>query len=222
MSKKNLSKEKIIDATFDLLAKTHDLKKLSMRKLAASLDVQAPAIYWYFKNKQELLQALSETISEAIPYPSSQHSWQEQATELGLVMFDVYQKFPCAPEIMMATIPYSVTRMKRLEYFSALLFQSGFSFDETFDGVIAFNHYVMGATVNLMEERRLRSELFHQDEQVKAIKEQFDTLFATNDFPYITKGYNRRSEISSKSAFMSGIQLLIAGMEHQLKNKQQP
>ena len=49
-----LSKDTIIAAAFSLLEKSPTLEQLSMRKVAKQLGVQAPAIYWYFKNKQAL------------------------------------------------------------------------------------------------------------------------------------------------------------------------
>ena len=51
-----LSQEIIIQTAFAILAETQELSKLSMRNLAFKANVKAPAIYWYFKNKQELLQ----------------------------------------------------------------------------------------------------------------------------------------------------------------------
>ena len=59
-----LSKDTIIAAAFSLLEKSPTLEQLSMRKVAKQLGVQAPAIYWYFKNKQALLQSMAEAIEE--------------------------------------------------------------------------------------------------------------------------------------------------------------
>ncbi len=62
-----LSKESIIHAAFAYLKETSDLSQLTMRKLAKVLSVQAPALYWYFTNKQELLQAMAETMENDLP-----------------------------------------------------------------------------------------------------------------------------------------------------------
>ena len=53
-----LSKDTIIAAAFSLLEKSPTLEQLSMRKVAKQLGVQAPAIYWYFKNKQALVNGI--------------------------------------------------------------------------------------------------------------------------------------------------------------------
>src|SRR5262245_36093000 len=38
------------------------LEGLTLRRIAAELDVQAPALYWHFKNKQELLDEMATTM----------------------------------------------------------------------------------------------------------------------------------------------------------------
>ncbi len=40
--------------------KSPTLEQLLMRKVAKQLGVQAPAIYWYFKNKQVLTSSMAE------------------------------------------------------------------------------------------------------------------------------------------------------------------
>jgi TetR/AcrR family tetracycline transcriptional repressor len=57
------------------------LEGLTLRKLAARLEVQAPAIYWHFKNKQDLLdemgtQVLLKAIEDA-PKWRELKTWQE-------------------------------------------------------------------------------------------------------------------------------------------------
>ncbi|MGH2155896.1 TetR/AcrR family transcriptional regulator, partial [Enterococcus faecalis] len=55
-----LSQDTIIAAAFSLLEKSPTFEQLSMRKVTKQLGVQAPGIYWYFKNKQALLQSMAE------------------------------------------------------------------------------------------------------------------------------------------------------------------
>lgn len=45
------------------------LPDLTMRRLAAELDVQASALYWHFESKQDLLAAISDRILARIPDP---------------------------------------------------------------------------------------------------------------------------------------------------------
>ena len=56
-----LDVDRLIDAAFAQLEE-QGLNALSMRKLAARLNVQAPAIYWHVKDKAELLGLMARRI----------------------------------------------------------------------------------------------------------------------------------------------------------------
>lgn len=47
------------------------LADLSMRRIAAGLDVQPSALYWHFASKQELLAELADRITASIPHEST-------------------------------------------------------------------------------------------------------------------------------------------------------
>jgi len=52
---------RIITAALELLDEV-GLNELSLRKLAAKLNLKAPALYWHFKNKEELIDYMAEAI----------------------------------------------------------------------------------------------------------------------------------------------------------------
>jgi TetR/AcrR family tetracycline transcriptional repressor len=58
---KGLSRELLIETGLRLLDEV-GLDGLSVRRLAAELGVQSPALYWHFKTKQELLEGMASAI----------------------------------------------------------------------------------------------------------------------------------------------------------------
>jgi len=84
MSKKygepNDMQQRIIDAALDLLD-SEGLNDLSLRKLAAVLDIQAPALYWHFKNKGVLIDYMAEAMLQAefhdLQPRSGDDQWQD-------------------------------------------------------------------------------------------------------------------------------------------------
>jgi len=56
-----LKKEQIIDEALKLLDE-NGLEGVTLRKLAKELNVQAPALYWHFKNKHSLVNDMAEAI----------------------------------------------------------------------------------------------------------------------------------------------------------------
>jgi AcrR family transcriptional regulator len=59
---------------------------LTMRKVAAELGVQAPALYWHVKNKQELLDAMARVLFvsavDGVEAPRRGTQWQDWLIEL--------------------------------------------------------------------------------------------------------------------------------------------
>jgi TetR/AcrR family tetracycline transcriptional repressor len=73
-----LTPRTIIEAALRLLDKV-GLDGLTVRRLAAELGVQSPALYWHVRNKQELLDGMAETIQLAngMGPPRDGESWQD-------------------------------------------------------------------------------------------------------------------------------------------------
>ncbi len=59
-----LDRTTMITAALELLDEA-GLEGLTLRRLASKLNVQAPAIYWHFKNKQELLDEMASAVLRA-------------------------------------------------------------------------------------------------------------------------------------------------------------
>jgi TetR/AcrR family tetracycline transcriptional repressor len=68
-----LNRERVLDEALRLVDE-EGLDRLSLRILAARLNVQAPTLYWHVKNKSELLDALADAVMDeaiaAVPPPA--------------------------------------------------------------------------------------------------------------------------------------------------------
>jgi TetR/AcrR family tetracycline transcriptional repressor len=62
MAEENLDRDTVVAAGLTLLREV-GMSGLTMRKLAAALDVKAPTLYWHFPSKRVLLDALAEAIA---------------------------------------------------------------------------------------------------------------------------------------------------------------
>jgi TetR/AcrR family transcriptional regulator, tetracycline repressor protein len=62
------------------------LDGLTLRRLAGELDVQAPALYWHFANKQDLLDQMAHVLTrpwiESVPATSAGKSWDDWLTDV--------------------------------------------------------------------------------------------------------------------------------------------
>ncbi|MDR0377968.1 MAG: TetR family transcriptional regulator [Spirochaetaceae bacterium] len=62
-----ISRKAVVLAAIDILNR-EGIERLTMRALAQTLEVKAPALYWHIKNKQDLIDQIAEKMSaEMLP-----------------------------------------------------------------------------------------------------------------------------------------------------------
>jgi AcrR family transcriptional regulator len=73
-----LTRQKVVRAALGLLDEV-GLDGLTTRRLAAELGVKSPALYWHFRNKQELLDEMAATLllEAGMGGPRPDESWRE-------------------------------------------------------------------------------------------------------------------------------------------------
>ena len=76
-----LSRERIVETSFGLL-EHEGWEALSMRRLAQELDVWPMAVYRYFRDKDELVDALVGHAVEGLEAPAAEGAWRETLHEL--------------------------------------------------------------------------------------------------------------------------------------------
>lgn len=104
-SQPQISEDKILEASWAILGE-EGIEKLSMRKLAERLGIQAPSLYWYFKSKQDLYQRLANDIARIILVEfQSEGDWKEQLHHFAVTTKNVLKRYPCSTQIMMMTLP---------------------------------------------------------------------------------------------------------------------
>jgi len=80
-----LRQEDVLSGALDLLD-AEGLDALTMRRLAASLHVQAGALYWHFDCKRALVDAMADRLAADVggPGTTGDGTWDEQLTELAM------------------------------------------------------------------------------------------------------------------------------------------
>lgn len=88
-----IDRESIIHAALSVLDSSGEAA-LAMRPLAAKLGVTPMALYRYFSDRDALLLALVERVSESIPFPDEESDPQEEALALALCLHDFLVAHP--------------------------------------------------------------------------------------------------------------------------------
>jgi AcrR family transcriptional regulator len=152
----SLSQDEILEAAA-LLIEKGGLAQLSMGALARHMDSGVTSIYWYFRSKDELLQALTDRVShelyQELP-PIGAGPWHEELYEYFAAFREVLERSPVYREVFAYRVQFLFERaamrpsvIRRLEAGLAFLTQAGLTLEEATDAFTACSNYTRGFVI---------------------------------------------------------------------------
>ncbi|MDF5754448.1 TetR family transcriptional regulator [Spongiactinospora sp. TRM90649] len=98
-----LSREAVLDRAV-ALADEEGVAAVSVRRLAALLDVTPMALYWHFKSKEELFTAAADhllaDVTRADPATGADPSWDARLRTMVGTLIDLMRAHPCLAELL--------------------------------------------------------------------------------------------------------------------------
>src|SRR4051812_35167016 len=154
---KGITREKVVEAALELLDEK-GIDGVTVRALAARLDVRAPALYWHLRNKQELLDEMSTTvlrrIADVLPAPGA--DWRDDLAAYARVLRAEYLRHRDGARIFSGArvSDPEVILMKEPLYRSWT--QAGLNLAEADDALDVVLAFVVGFVIE--EQERLQSD----------------------------------------------------------------
>lgn len=209
-----IERDDILDAALTLLNEV-GLEQFTTRRLAARLGVQQPALYWHFKSKSALLDALNGVMLEryherATPRP--RESWEKFAVENARSYRRAMLAVRDGAHLNAGTRP-SAKQLADAEAHLRLYVAAGFSSREAFQISIAVARYVVGFVLEEQDERDRGEELGRGTDDPMAAVADLPILAAALR-PLVTDG-----KVNTETAFEAGLGYLVAGMKASLAGK---
>lgn len=184
-------------------AREMDPAALTMQDVAARLGVSTPALYHYFRNKDELLTALAHGHLQGVRIPArGDRSWQEWMRDACLSIYDV---LAASPELTKHTRIAEPTEMqvRLMDQVLGILLDAGFS------PLSARRVY------DLMLRYLFRAALQTDSNIGRVIKMRPDLLDDRDDLPALSRVIGSDApEESPRESFAIELDCLIAGIEH--------
>ena len=137
-----LNKDTIIEVAIKIL-NTDGLNKLSMRSLADKLEIKASSLYWYFKNKDEVLLYISEYICQKCDYSKIFSSSREELVYILSQYRDILNSIQDSAKIMQLTPPITPGRQKLINHVVKLITDLGIPDKKIFVASNLINNYVI-------------------------------------------------------------------------------
>lgn len=212
--KKELSKEKIIQTAFDILHETRTIDGLSMRNLAGALDIKAPAIYWYFKDKQDLLQGMVETMEQQLKLPDNTLSYHNQLLAFLSAYYDLYTTYPCGAELEINTVPAYPSRMEHIEAMNQLLVKQGYSLYQSRHTVLSLHFLLIGYLLDRQKEEQLRQNMQEGNQALQHSIQWMQSYAKSQNLTSFMFAMNQREQQEdAKAIFMTSVTVYLAGLD---------
>ncbi|WP_393916523.1 TetR/AcrR family transcriptional regulator [Halostreptopolyspora alba] len=117
----------VVDRALEL-ADAEGLAAVSMRRLAGELGVTPMALYWHFRTKESLLEAMVDRVfAEVDRRSSAEASWRQQLSDLLWSFLRAVRGHPAAPELLARAGATCENRLLTQEAALEILARAGFS-----------------------------------------------------------------------------------------------
>lgn len=206
-----LSRERVAEAAL-ALGDAEGLDALSMRKVGASLGVEAMSLYNHVGNKDDLLDAVGDLLYAQILEryrPSEDAGWQADARHLIHTFHDVAMEHPNVVSIMLDRPIPSITKVFFLQKCFEIFVTAGYP---TREAALAFNTVASWMTGFVRSELTLMRQL-----------EETGVPFARDDVPEEFHGAIEFMECctawTSDERLHAGFNTLISGFERELAER---
>ena len=203
-----LDREVVVRTALDLLDR-EGLDGLTLRKIATALDVKAPALYWHFQNKQQLLDEMATTMArDAVKeQPAQDQSWQDRLRMLANGLRRMLLSRRDGARLFGGTYMTDASPVTAGEPVLRALVEAGADLRHAVGVSRTLNCYVIGF---VLEEQGVvspsgeRDQRFDPENRRSRIDEESFPLSARSS-EYVFGDLDR--------SFSDGVELIISGME---------
>jgi TetR/AcrR family tetracycline transcriptional repressor len=133
------------------------LDGLTLRRIAAELDVQAPALYWHVKNKRELLDEMAAMIFtdalSGLETPRRGESWVEWTAETARGLRATMLRYRDGARVLSGTYLSNAALGRPMELALRTLCDAGFTVRDAARGITSVYSYVQGFTIEEQTEQ---------------------------------------------------------------------
>jgi AcrR family transcriptional regulator len=126
------------------LADARGVESLSMRALAKELGVEAMSLYNHIHNKDDLLDAVVDTVVGRIDLPSTGSNWQDELRSRAHSMRTVFLAHPWAPPLIVGRINVGPNMLALNEATMGCLRAAGFSYVQADHAMNALDSLIYG------------------------------------------------------------------------------
>ncbi len=206
------TKAQVLRAAIDL-ADQRGIEALSMRKLSQALGGGTMSLYNHIANKDDLLDAMIDTVFAEIDLPTHEPSWKTTMRQRGISMRTVMTRHPWAIGLMETRQTPGPATLRHHDSVIGCLLGAGFPLPLAAHAFVAMDSYIYGFA---LQEKSLA---FGTPEETSELARAFLLQFPAKDFPHLAQltiehvlqpGYDYGDE------YEFGLDLILDGLDRLL------
>ncbi|WMJ69651.1 TetR/AcrR family transcriptional regulator C-terminal domain-containing protein [Stenotrophomonas sp. 24(2023)] len=209
--RRSIGRDNIVAAAFKILDED-GLDGLTLRKVACSLCIRAPSLYWHFKSKQALIDAMADAmVSEvAVAIPAGQ-PWRQTLLQIAREFRQAFKAHRDGARVYAGTFLATENVLRVGEASITALVGAGASIRFAATTSMDLVYYAMGFVIE--------EQAWPGDGSMEALGEAFMAL-AEARFPQCWAARDTWSETDFDGRFEQGLGLMLDGIElHLSRNR---
>jgi TetR/AcrR family transcriptional regulator, tetracycline repressor protein len=211
----HLEREKVVAAALQLLNEV-GFEGLTLRRLAAKLDVKAAALYWHFDNKQDLINEVAGAIIDekiAAGTLPEHASWREVLTHMAHATRAALMQYRDGALIIASADLSKSNMFDGRELITRRLIDGGLPADMVVFGFFTVGRYTLGC---VFEEQ---ADPYSSDKRLQIGRELWPTI--KTDYPAIAQTisalHDKGIPYDPAVHFEQGLMLILDGIAFRLK-----
>jgi TetR/AcrR family tetracycline transcriptional repressor len=197
-----VDRAQIVDEALKLLNEV-GIDALSTRMLAERLNVRQPALYWHFKSKRALVEAMAEEImarGHTHDWPASADDWREFMLDNARNFRRTLLSYRDGGRVHAGT-EADPQDLANIEAHIAILVKSGMEVEFAMELLVAVDRYTVGCVI---------------EEQADPPPEQEKLDAAAIAFPLTRRAITHYRNYGHEAFFEAGLQMMIDGAAFRL------
>ncbi|MER5388250.1 TetR/AcrR family transcriptional regulator C-terminal domain-containing protein [Saccharopolyspora sp. NPDC002686] len=207
-----LDRDSVVATALDLLDEV-GLDGLTVRRLATELGVKSPALYWHFRDKQELLDLMSQQLQTVGggTRPREGEPWPEWIARLAHERRALLLSRRDGARLVSGSSPGPEVA-RRFDDDLRVLSEYGFNPVQAMRAVIAIGHYITGF---VLEEQAAQARP-HTEKRPK--RRSQERTAPRERLPFLEAAIQEGGPPEGPAAFEQGLGMLIDGMRALAQN----
>lgn len=214
----SLTRDDVVREAVALLEEV-GLDGLSLRKLAARLNISAPTLYWHVASKRELLDLVAEQLVAAQrraqrPEPAPGQPWWEWLRFNMVSLFEALVEVRDAPRVLAGNRP-RLESLSHIDRTFGVLREAGIPAGDAQHALFSLGFYVVGSAIEWQAEAERHSQGVGVDPRVvNALRD--------GDYPNLSAAARGTAEQPPRATFEFGLDLLVDALRHRYASSSDP